>query len=467
MPALPSRPAWGRAHPVDERLVRPLSRDEALAAIVGEGDRRVLARGLGRSYGDVCLNDGGTVLDMTGMDRLLAFDAATGVLACEAGVSLDGLMQWLSTRSESNGHWVPPVVPGTRFVTVGGAIANDVHGKNHHACGTFGEHVESIEVARSDGSVATVRPGDELFRATVGGMGLTGLVLSARIRLRRVESLWLETEDIAMANLDAFFALAEESSESWEYTVGWFDSLKASGRGIFTRARHAASDRAPPSHEPLPKGPPPLGPPRFAVPFVPPVSLVQYGTARLFNALYLLGRARVRRLVPFHRALFPLDAASDWNRLYGAAGFYQYQCVVPKEAARRASAALLQRIAASGAGSILTVIKTFADRPPAGLMSFPMEGTTLALDFPNRGPETLALLDTLDDVVAEAGGRVYAAKDGRVSRARFRAGYPEIDRFAAFVDPAFSSDFARRVGLVQSPPLHRGRCPAHSGAEGS
>jgi FAD/FMN-containing dehydrogenase len=445
MPAGPSRPAWGRAHAVSERIVRPLSRDEAIASIARAGDRRVLARGLGRSYGDVCLNDGGTVLDMTGMDRLLAFDPATGVLDCEAGVSLDGLMQWLETRRESDAHWLPPVLPGTRFVTVGGAIANDVHGKNHHARGTFGEHVEAIELVRSDGEVKTLRPGDDLFRATVGGMGLTGLLLSARLRLRRVESLWLEVEHIATANLDAFFALAKESSESWEYTVAWFDSLKETGRGIFTRARHAAAGRAPPA------GPPALRPPRLAVPFVPPVSLVRHATARLFNALYagrLFGRERVSRLRPFHRTLLPLDAASGWNLLYGAAGFYQYQCVVPKDAARRATAALLRRIATSGAGSVLTVLKTFADRPPAGLMSFPLEGTTLALDFPNRGPPTLALLDSLDEIVAESGGRIYAAKDGRVGRERFRAGYPAIDRFAAFVDPAFSSDFARRVGLV-------------------
>ncbi|HYC63205.1 MAG TPA: FAD-binding oxidoreductase [Reyranellaceae bacterium] len=436
-----ARPAWGRAHSVQERTARPLSRDEAVASIAGREGQRVLARGLGRSYGDVALNDGGLVLDMTGMDRLLAFDPATGVLECEAGVSLDALMQWLATQSSPEGHWLPPVMPGTRFVTVGGAIANDVHGKNHHAWGTFGEHVLSIVLARSDGSVVQLGPADDLFRATVGGMGLTGLVLGATLQLRRVPSLWLETEHLAMANLDAFFALSDESSDSWEYTVGWFDSLKASGRGIFTRARHAATERPPP----------PLGLPRLRVPFVPRISAVQPLTARVFNMLYagrFLGQSPVRRTLPIYGALFPLDAVLDWNRLYGAAGFYQYQCVVPKAAAREASAALLQRIAASNAGSSLTVIKTFADRPPAGLMSFACEGTTLALDFPNHGPGTLSLLDTLDDVVADVAGRVYPAKDGRVGADRFRAGYPEVDRFAAFIDPAFSSGFARRVGLA-------------------
>jgi FAD/FMN-containing dehydrogenase len=440
-----ARPAWGRAHSVQESLTRPLSRDEAVAAIAQRNGASVLARGLGRSYGDVALNDGGAIIDMTGMDRLLAFDADAGVLECEAGVSLDGLMQWLATRpsgrNSTGGYWLPPVMPGTRFVTVGGAIANDVHGKNHHAWGTFGEHVLEIELARSDGSIARLRPDDELFRATVGGMGLTGLVLGARLQLRRVDSLWLETEHVAMVNLDAFFALSEESSESWEYTVGWFDSLQASGRGIFTRARHAATDRPPPR----------LGLPRLRVPFVPGISAVQPLTARVFNLIYgnrFLGQSPVRRPMPIYSALFPLDAVLDWNRLYGAPGFYQYQCVVPKAAARQASAALLQRIAASHAGSSLTVIKTFAERRPAGLMSFACAGTTLALDFPNHGPGTLALLDTLDDVVAGAGGRVYAAKDGRVDGGRFRAGYPETDRFLRSVDPAFSSGFARRVGLA-------------------
>jgi FAD/FMN-containing dehydrogenase len=423
-------------------------RGDAIAAVSGVGGSRVLARGLGRSYGDVALNDGGRVVDMTGMDRLLGFDEETGVLECETGVSLDGLLRWLRDKpARGGGYWLPAVMPGTRFVTVGGAIANDVHGKNHHAWGTFGEHVKSIDLVRSDGSVTTIGPRDEMFRATVGGMGLTGLMLSAKLQLRKVESLWLDTEDIAMVNLDAFFALAEEASNEWEYTVAWFDSLAtgaAAGRGIFTRARHAPADKPPPV----------LAPPKLGAPFAPPISPVRPLTARLFNKLYssrLLGRERVRRLLPIYGALFPLDAVADWNRLYGSAGFYQYQCVVPKGTAPQATATLLERIASSGAGSFLTVIKTFAARPPAGLMSFAVEGTTVALDFPNRGAATLDLLDSLDAVVAEAGGRVYPAKDGRVSRERYRAAYPELDRFAALVDPAFSSDFARRVGLVASP----------------
>ena len=439
------RASWGRAHSATETTIRPLWREDAIAAIAQRDGSRVLGRGLARSYGDSCLNDGGTIVDMTAMDRLLDFDPATGVLICEAGVSLDGLMQWTrGLAAGGGGCWLPAVAPGTRFVTVGGAIANDVHGKNHHAMGTFGEHVLEIDLALGDGSVVRCGPGTELFRATVGGLGLTGLILAARLQLRRVESLWLDVEDIAMANLDAFFALSEESSESWEYTVAWFDSQatgEARGRGIFTRARHARSDRPPP----------PLGPPRLSVPFAPPISPVRPLSARLFNYAYghrSLGKRRVQRLLPFYSGLFPLDSIAHWNRLYGRAGFYQYQCVVPKAAARQASAALLDRITASGAGSFLTVIKTFAARPAAGMMSFPMAGTTLALDFPNRGAATLALLDSLDAITAESGGRIYPAKDGRVSRDRYRAAYSEIAQFETFIDPAFSSGFARRVGLV-------------------
>ncbi len=445
MTASAERVSWGRAHPVHEDIVRPLWRSDAIAAIARHDGTRVLARGLARSYGDSCLNDGGTIVDMTAMDRLLAFDPATGILSCEAGVTLDGMMQWLRGLVVGGSTcWLPAVAPGTRFVTVAGAIANDVHGKNHHAFGTFGEHVLDLDLARSDGSVVPCSAGSDLFRATVGGMGLTGLILAARIQLRRVESLWLDVEDIAMANLDAFFALSEESSSEWEYTVAWFDSLASGevrGRGIFTRARHVASTREPPK----------LAPPRLGVPFAPPVSPVRPLSARLFNFAYghrLLGKERVRRVLPFYSGLFPLDGVANWNRLYGKAGFYQYQCVVPKEAARATSAALLDRIAGSGVGSFLTVLKTFAARPAAGMMSFPMEGTTLALDFPNRGPETLALLDSLDAMVADAGGRIYPAKDGRVSHEHYRAAYPALKRFESFIDPGFSSDFARRVGLA-------------------
>jgi len=440
--------SWGRAHPAQHETERPLWREDALEGVRRRNTGRVLARGLGRSYGDSALNDGGRVIDMTGLDRLVSFDPASGILECDAGLSLDALLGWLRARgADAEGYWLPAVMPGTRFVTVGGAIANDVHGKNHHRFGTFGEHVLALELARSDGTLLSCSRQHEpdLFAATVGGLGLTGLILGATLQLRRVASLWLDSEDIGMANLDAFFALSEESAGAWEYTVAWFDSLAsgaAQGRGIFTRARHAAADR---------RLAPALGAPRLGVPFAPPVSPVTPLTSRLFNELYarrLLGRPRVERRVPVYKALFPLDGIADWNRLYGTRGFYQYQCVVPKAVAGAATASLLDHIARSGQGSFLTVIKTFGVRPAVGLLSFPLEGTTLALDFPNRGQKTLALLEALDEIVAGAGGRIYPAKDGRLPRRYFERFYPQAARFRAFIDPGFASDFACRVGLI-------------------
>ena len=444
--------SWGRAHPVQHQTERPLWREDVLAAVrhggVGGSNSRVLARGLGRSYGDSALNDGGRVIDMTGLDRLVSFDSASGILACDAGLSLDALLRWLRGHgADRDGYWLPAVMPGTRFVTVGGAIANDVHGKNHHRFGTFGEQVLELELARSDGALLTCSREREsdLFAATVGGLGLTGLILGAKLQLRRVASLWLDSEDIVMADLDAFFALSDESADAWEYTVAWFDSLAsgaARGRGLFTRARHAAADQRPA---------PALAPPLLSVPFTPPISPVTPLTSRLFNELYarrLFGRPRVARQVPLYKALFPLDGIADWNRLYGTRGFYQYQCVVPKAVATAATADLLDHIARSGQGSFLTVIKTFGARAPAGMLSFPIEGTTLALDFPNRGEKTLALLESLDEIVAGAGGRVYPAKDGRLPRRYFERFYPQAERFRSLVDPGFASDFARRVGLV-------------------
>jgi FAD/FMN-containing dehydrogenase len=456
--------SWGRAHFALHQIERPLWREDALAAVRrgsgGDGAGSMLARGLGRSYGDSALNHGGRVIDMTGLDRLISFDPVRGILACDAGLSLDALLRWLCRRgADTEGYWLPAVMPGTRLVTVGGAIANDVHGKNHHRFGTFGEQVLELELARTDGALLTCSRDCEpnLFAATVGGLGLTGLILSAKLQLRRVASLWLDSEDIVMADLDAFFALSDESApdesdaresgKGWEYTVAWFDSQArgaAQGRGIFTRARHAAAD---------PRPPPPPPPRRPGVPFVLPFSPVTPLTSRLFNELYarrLFGRPRVTRRLPLHKALFPLDGIADWNRLYGAPGFYQYQCVVPRAVARTATASLLGRIARSGQGSFLTVIKTFGARAPAGMLSFPIEGTTLALDFPNRGEGTLALLEALDEIVAGAGGRVYPAKDGRLPRAYFQRFYPQAERFRDFADPGFASDFARRVGLAGS-----------------
>jgi FAD/FMN-containing dehydrogenase len=430
--------------------------DEAAAALASlgaspPGAPPALAWGCGRSYGDVPLNPEGVLIDCGALDRFVSFDHATGLLTAEAGVRLADILAVVCRPEADGGGWFLPVTPGTRFVTLGGAIANDVHGKNHHSYGNFGRHVRAIELARSDGSRFLCSPGDEnaaLFAATVGGLGLTGLILRATVQLRRVPGTALEAEDIRFGTLDEFFALAAESEAAeWEYTAAWVDCLASepsTGRGIFSRARHAPGVAAPP---------PPLAPTR-AVPFTPPFSFVGRRSVKAFNALYWrkLGRAeRARRVGGYEPVFYPLDAIGGWNRLYGPRGFHQFQCAVPPAAAEAAAAELLRAVAASGEGSMLSVLKTFGALPSPGLLSFPMEGATLALDLPNRGASTERLLARLEAITLAAGGRLYPAKDMLMSAQAFRAGYPRFEEFRPLMDPRLSSGFARRVGLRETP----------------
>lgn len=384
------------------------------------------------------MNPGGTLLDATGLDRFIAFDPATGVLRCEAGVSLDTIIQLTLPQG-----WFLPVTPGTRYVTVGGAIANDVHGKNHHRTGSFGHHVRCFELIRSDGSRRLCEAGgdDGWFAATVGGLGLTGLITWAEIQLRRVPGSAMETENIRFGSLDEFFDLSAHSSASHEYGVAWIDCLatgRSRGRGHFTRADHAPTLPAERPHAPTS---------RWAVPFTPPFSLVNRLSLRPFNALYYWRQPALRRrcvshLLPF---FYPLDGIRNWNRMYGPRGFLQYQCVLPPSAARTGIVALLTEIARSGSGSFLAVLKEFGEMPSPGLMSFPRPGTTLALDFPNAGQSLLRLLERLDRVVDEAGGAVYPAKDARLRPSSFQRAYPRWSEMDKFLDPRFSSGFWRRV----------------------
>lgn len=438
--------AWGRAHRFVHQVERPAFADELPAALASAGALSVLARGCGRSYGDSGLNAGNVLIDMGGLDHVLSFDRETGIVEAEAGVTLRDILAL--TELPGGTRWFPPVVPGTKFVTVGGAIANDIHGKNHHSAGCFGNHVLSLRLLRSDGAQLTCSATEntDLFRATIGGLGLTGAILSARIALKAVTGPWLESEDIRFADLGAFYTLAQESLAAWEYTVAWIDCLargKALGRGVFSRARHGTT---PPGagRVSIAQGP------RLSLPIALPGFVLSAPAVRAFNAVHWR-RAPLRpspKIVPPDTALFPLDGIGQWNLMYGRRGFYQYQCVVPQATARDAVAALLGEIARSGAGSFLAVLKTFGDRASPGMLSFPMPGTTLALDFPNRGAETLALLSRLDRVTHEAGGRIYPAKDGRVAAGDFQHCYPAWTGFSRYVDPHFSSSFWRRVSAV-------------------
>ncbi len=420
--------SWGRYPHVVQRSLALAWTSDPLPV----GSEPVLPYGLGRSYGDVCLNPDGPVLLTRGLRRFVSFDAESGVLRCEAGCTLGEVAELTLPRG-----WFPPVVPGTRFITVGGAVANDVHGKNHHRAGTFGRHVRALELLRSDGTRVVCGPSAnaELFRATVGGLGLTGLMTWVELQLASVPGPWMEVEAVPFSSLEGFAELAAASDKTHAYTVAWVDGLargKASGRGIFFRGNHAAAGGVLPA-------------PRtwLSVPLDAPDALLSAPLLRAFNFLYRHWPRGGARRVSLWKFLHPLDAMGDWNRLYGSRGLLQHQSVVPGPAG---VAALLATASSSGQGSFLTVLKTFSDVPSPGLLSFPRPGWTLALDFPGRGEATFALLEKLDAVVLAHGGRVYPAKDARMAKDTFRAGYPEWKAFAAHVDPRFSSGFWRRVG---------------------
>jgi FAD/FMN-containing dehydrogenase len=390
----------------------------------------MLAWGNGRSYGDSCINSGGELLETRGLDRYLAFDAANGVLRAEAGVLLDDVIRTFLPRG-----WFLPVTPGTRFVTLGGALANDVHGKNHHVAGTFGCHVTRFELLRSDGSRRECSPGEnaELYAATIGGLGLTGLVTWVELQLRRVPGPAIALDNHRFHGLDEFFALNAEAERTHEHVVAWIDCVASAPRGILMAGNHGEG-AVPPA--------PTFSP---AVPMTPPFSLINRASLAAFNTAYFHRPLPVRQTVHCLPFFYPLDNLLHWNRVYGRRGFYQYQCAVPKGVEREATAALLDAIRKSGQGSFLAVLKTFGEVASPGMLSFPLPGANLALDFPNDGVATLALFERLDSIVSDAGGRLYPAKDARMPGALFRAGYPRWQEFSQYVDPKFSSNFWRRV----------------------
>ena len=428
--------SWGRYPQVQHTGVVPVSWRSAppeLATIPGN----MLPFACGRSYGDSCLNAQGTLLDVTGLDRFISFDESQGVLRCEAGVTLAEILALTVPRG-----WFVPVVPGTRWVSVGGAIANDIHGKNHHRAGTFGSHVACFELLRSNGERVLCSPDTnaELFRASVGGLGLTGLVLWAEIRLKRIPGAAIAMERIRFSGLSEFFQLSE-TDQQYEYTVAWIDCLargKRLGRGLFMRGDHAPG--APGTHSGLGRN----------IPGEMPSGLINRATVAGFNALYYRSQLRSTRrsTVSYEPFFFPLDAIANWNRLYGERGLLQYQCVIP-EPAEESLAAMLHQVAASAEAPALAVLKRFGAIPSPGMLSFPRPGITLAIDFANRGFGTLALLERLDEFVRDAGGSVYPAKDARMSTASFRRFFPEWESFAPHIDPKFSSSFWRRVTAGQ------------------
>ncbi len=433
--------SWGRLSHDPHHFVSLGDPARVAAALAGDGAPGYgapgsaapgLAYGMGRSYGDVCLNPEGLLWCTAGLDHLVAFDEENGRLTCEAGALLGDIQRLCIPRG-----WMLPVTPGTQWVTVGGAVANDVHGKNHHRRGSFGDHVLRLKLMRTDGEVIECGPDRQAdwFAATVGGLGLTGVIVEVEIQLCPVTGPWLDTETLPYAGLAEFFELADHSEADWEYTVSWFDCVSRDARGLFLRANPSAQSAT----ARLPR--------QLSIPIAPPVSLVNRASLRLFNsAYYHLGRRRPPHSLQHYQAFFyPLDRIHHWNRMYGPRGFFQYQCVVPRESGQDAVQAMLDEIARSGEGSFLAVLKTFGDRQPPGMLSFPMPGVTLALDFPNRGAHSDALFERLDAIVDAAGGRLYMAKDARMPRSLFEAGYPRLPEFAAFRDAGISSALSRRL----------------------
>lgn len=414
---------WGRYPRIRARLDRPQAVHQLATA---SQDDPVIARGNGRSYGDSSFNARGAI-SMLGLNRLIDFDPEQGLLVCESGTLLSDVIDVFLPRG-----WFPPVTPGTRFVTIGGMIASNVHGKNSVRDGSFGDHVDWLEIIGPDGGpVRCSRTQNvDLFEDTVGGMGLTGIIVRAAFRLRKVSSGWLRQERTAHPNLDSVLE-AFERSEDATYRVAWIDVLargKSLGRSILDIAEHAGGETLPDKLKEKPFKA--LDRRMLSVPFALPFSPLNALTVRAFNALhYRRGRSSAgEALVDWKTYFYPLDSLLHWNRIYGRAGFAQYQCVIPRKDARAGLVELLEAISESGQGSFLAVLKRLGDT--CGTLSFPMDGYTLALDFP-WSRKTAALLDRLDEITLRYGGRVYLAKDSRMEAGPFGAMQPASATFRA------------------------------------
>ncbi|CAA0113599.1 Decaprenylphosphoryl-beta-D-ribose oxidase [BD1-7 clade bacterium] len=430
--------SWGRYPAVQQRPVRLASRHSRLPST-----EPFLPYGLGRSYGDSCLCSHGHLLSSQSLDQFIQFDPKTGVLRCEAGVTLAEIIEVCLPHG-----WFLPVTPGTKYVTVGGAIGNDVHGKNHHSAGSFGNHVQAFELLRSDGSrlLCTESSNSEYFRATLGGLGLTGMITWAELQLKSVTSRSLDVESIKYSRLSDFFSLSDETTDDWEYTVAWLDCTAKGnelGRGHFIRGKHAESD----STRGLVPGMSIEHGSKLTFPVESPISLINNLSVQAFNTLYYQRQRAniIRSQQDYDPFFYPLDGILHWNRMYGKQGFLQHQCVIPVDTAADAVEEMLKRISRAGMGSFLVVLKMMGAVASKGMMSFPMEGATLAMDFPFQGNKTLSFLDSLDKIVHEAGGRLYPAKDARMSADMFRSGFPAWQDVDALRDPAITSDFWQRV----------------------
>jgi decaprenylphospho-beta-D-ribofuranose 2-oxidase len=432
---------WGRTSGGAMTACRP-ERVSELRERVREGpaDGGRIAYGAGRAYGDAALNSQGRVILTRRLNRMLAFDNDSGLLEAEPGVTFNDLLAVFLPRG-----WLVPATPGTAFATLGGAVANDIHGKNHDRVGSFGDHLTWIDLMLPSGEIVRTTDSErpELFRATIAGLGLTGVIVGIGVRLMRVPSSAVRVRERRCRNLDAFLAALAEARQRATYSVGWIDGLakgRELGRGLLEEAEPATEAVA--------------DTPQRArrVPMDAPGSVLNPITIGLFNAAYYRrvpvgGRERI---VPYRRFLYPLDAISDWNRIYGRGGFFQFQCVLPDASAPRGIRLLLEEIAGSGRASFLAVLKTLGAEG-RGYLSFPMRGYTLALDFPRRGGVE-DVLRRLERLTLDHGGRIYLAKDAVLSPEGFRAMYPKLPEFQAVLDAIdpehrLNSDMARRLKI--------------------
>ncbi len=395
-----------------------------------------LAVGMGRSYGDSCLLRDGNLLVTTGMNRLLSFDKEQGILTAEAGLTLAELLDFAVPHG-----WFLPVSPGTKYVTLGGAVANDIHGKNHHLAGTFGRHVTQFELVRSDGERLHCSPtsNPDWFAATVGGLGLTGVLTWIQLRLKPIGSRLIDYEGIQFHGIDEFLALTAQYKDV-EYTVSWVDCTstgKNFARGIFMLGDHS---KIPDALTPSPK-------PKLTFPFNAPGFALNRATVSLFNTAFFHKqlKPRVRALHDYEPFFYPLDKVLHWNRLYGKSGLLQFQYAIPWASAREGTVAILNEVAKSGLASFLAVLKAFGDVPSPGLMSFPQPGITLALDFAIKPDKSFALFDRLASMTLDFGGKLYPAKDARMTAQQFQTSYPQWQHFARYKDPLLTSSFWERV----------------------
>lgn len=437
---------WGRYRRRLSTVTRPQQTSEAVPPESGH----MIVRGQGRSYNSAGMSADGLVMLSERLERVIAFDETSGVLRAEAGTTLAKVLDEFVPRG-----WFPPVTPGTKFVSLGGCVAADVHGKNHHRDGAFGVHVADLGIVLADGNRCRCSPQQdaELFWATVGGMGLTGIITEVSFQLRPIETAYMVVEHRRASHLDELLTMLEDQSSDDHYSVAWIDCLakrRSMGRGILMRGHHAeVAALQSQVEDPLrlkPRRPYNLG-------FDLPSGLLNSLSGAAFNHLYYWSRGR--RETPFitdyESFFYPLDSVGNWNRMYGPRGFVQYQCVFPPETARRGLRILLEQLVHSGRGSFLGVLKRFGPEG-AGLLSFPMEGYTLAIDLPVSNPGLFTFLDRLDEIVVEHGGRVYLAKNPSLKPEIFGTMYPRLagwERIKARVDPAnrFRSDLSDMLEL--------------------